>query len=107
MIPYSGAYIPRPEDITLIGPKGQIELKLDESLSGGNETSLSRILAKRKYIYISVTDPYYIEDGIWTVSSLSDLVAIEDFEVNAVDSIPELTAVNVGPRADNEQEIWM
>ncbi len=102
-IPYTGEMIPATDMITLINPEGiVIELTLDQSMYGKEEGNflVQDLGEKGKYIYISVIDPSLIVDGLWTVSSSDPMVEINNFEVNAVENIPELSSVDIGVRDD-------
>ncbi|MGE4283844.1 MAG: hypothetical protein AB7G87_09010, partial [Clostridia bacterium] len=103
-VPYEGLVIANKDRITLTNPEGrQIELKLDESLDGGEEGNflVQSMDGNNKIIFISVVDSSDIKDGTWTVSSYDEAIAVNDFEVNAVDNIPELKAINLEKRLDN------
>ncbi|MEA4846987.1 MAG: S-layer homology domain-containing protein [Clostridiaceae bacterium] len=103
-ISYTGAAIATTEVIRLINPDGRsMALKLDNSLSGGEEGNfmVQDMGEDGKYAYITVTEAADIVDGTWRVESTDPMVAISNFEVNAVDNIPELRTFSISRGADN------
>lgn len=89
-IPYNGYAIPKPEDITISSPMGNIALIEDDGKGGGNFLVQDRGY-DGKYIYVTVTNKDYIVGGNWTLTVNNDAIDIEDFSVSGVDYLPELT----------------
>ena len=65
-----------------------------EDDNNGNGNYLVQSLDGVNYLYISITDPSLIVAGNWSISVATPDVYIDNFEVNSVDDMPELTGIS-------------
>ncbi|MBQ5796219.1 MAG: hypothetical protein IIW14_09545, partial [Kiritimatiellae bacterium] len=101
-IPFDGYTIPSASDIIILTPSGkQLDIVNNDGEGGGNFLVNDRGENNGKYIYVSVTDTELLEAGDWTVSINTDGVTVNDFAVNGVDNLPELTDVSYSYSSEN------
>ncbi len=100
-IPIEGFILPSAQDIILLTPSGkQIEMIESDGMGGGNYLINDRGENSQKYLYITITDKNLLEKGEWQLSIATDGVSISNFEVNAVDNLPDLASVDYSYNAD-------
>ena len=98
-IPYTGTGTPTADELTLQNPDGKfIDITYDDGNGGGNMLLQSR--EDGNFIYITVTEPDKIKNGVWTVGYTTSDIEIESFKMNGVEEIAELdengTAIALG-----------
>ncbi|MFD1909417.1 hypothetical protein ACFSQ7_43900 [Paenibacillus rhizoplanae] len=71
----------------------------------GNGNYLVQSLDGTNYLYISVTDPSLIVGGNWSISVSTPDVYIDNFAVNSVDYMPELTGVSASTSTNTSREL--
>jgi hypothetical protein len=104
-IPYTGYAIPKPEDLTITSPSGKnIAMEEDDGKGGGNFLVQDRG-EDGKYIYVTVTDETFIENGNWTLRVNTDSIDITTFSVNGVDNLPELTGTTYTRTGKNSFDV--
>lgn len=92
-IPLRGYVKPSASEIIVTNPDGN-RLTMVEDDNNGNGNYLVQSLDGVNYLYISITDPSLIVAGNWSISVATPDVYIDNFEVNSVDEMPELTGVS-------------
>lgn len=92
-IPLRGYVKPSASEIMVTNPEGN-KLTMVEDDNNGNGNYLVQSLDGTNYLYISITDPSLIVPGNWSISVTTPDVYIDNFEVNSVDEMPELTGVS-------------
>lgn len=100
-IPYTGAGQPNASEITLVNPEGREIAAVEPDEARGIEGNfLLQSRSDGRFIYFTVTDKALIRNGDWTVRYTNNDITIETFLMNGVDTIPELTGVDVKTTSD-------
>ncbi|OMF95577.1 hypothetical protein [Paenibacillus sp. FSL R7-0337] len=103
-IPLRGLIQPSASEIIVTNPNGK-RLTMIEDDNKGNGNYLVQSLDGTNYLYISVTDPSLIVGGNWSVSVSTPDVYIDNFAVNSVDYMPELTGVSASTSTNTSRDI--
>jgi len=91
-VPLRGTTKPTSSEIILTDPNGnRITMVESDDKGGGNYLIQTR--NDKNYLYITITDPSQLIAGNWTLSITTDNVYVDNFEVNSVDYLPEITGV--------------
>lgn len=103
-IPLRGYVKPSASEIVVTNPDGN-KLTMVEDDNNGNGNYLVQSLDGVNYLYISITDPSLIVPGNWSISVTTPDVYIDNFEVNSVDEMPELTGVSASNSENASRDI--
>ncbi len=103
-IPLRGFVKPSASEIILTNPEGT-QLTMVEDDQNGNGNYLVQSLDGVNYLYISITDPSLIVPGNWSISVTTPEVSIDNFEVNSVDYMPELTGISASHSENTSRDI--
>jgi hypothetical protein len=103
-IPLRGFVKPSASEIIVTNPDGT-NLTMVEDDDKGNGNYLVQSLDGVNYLYISITDPSLIVPGNWSISISTPDVYIDNFEVNSVDDMPELTGVSASHSENASRDI--
>lgn len=103
-IPLRGFVKPSASEIIVTNPNGK-KLTMVEDDNNGNGNYLVQSLDGVNYLYISVTDPSLIVAGNWSISVATPDVYVDNFEVNSVDAMPELTGISASHSEKTSRDI--
>jgi trimeric autotransporter adhesin len=103
-IPLRGFVKPSASEIMVTNPDGT-SLTMVEDDNNGNGNYLVQSLDGVNYLYISINDPSLIVPGNWSISVATPDVYIDNFEVNSVDYMPELTGISASRSEDTSRDI--
>jgi len=103
-IPLRGHVKPSASEIIVTNPSGK-QLTMVEDDNNGNGNYLVQSMDGKNYLYITVTDPALIVAGNWSISVTTSDVYIDNFEVNSVDSLPELIGISAAHSKNTSREI--
>ncbi|MHA6480565.1 hypothetical protein ACX1C1_01305 [Paenibacillus sp. strain BS8-2] len=103
-VPLRGFVKPSASEIIVTNPNGT-KLTMVEDDYNGNGNYLVQSLDGVNYLYITVTDPSLIVAGNWSISVATPDVNIDNFEVNSVDAMPELTGISVSHSENASRDI--
>jgi len=104
-VPLIGYVKPAASEIIVTNPDG-VQLTMLEDDNQGNGNYLVQTTSDgTKYLYVTVTDPAHLVSGNWSVTVTTPDVYIENFEVNSVDYMPELTGVTASKGNDTSRNI--
>jgi hypothetical protein len=103
-IPLRGFVKPSASEIIVTNPDGK-KLTMVEDDNNGNGNYLVQSLDGVNYLYISITDPSLIVAGNWSISVTTPDVYIDNFEVNSVDDMPELTGISASTSGNSSRDI--
>ena len=103
-IPLRGFVKPSASEILVTNPDGT-PLTMVEDDHNGNGNYLVQSLDGVNYLYISITDPSLIVPGNWSISVATPEVYIDNFEVNSVDYMPELTGISASHSEASSRDI--
>jgi trimeric autotransporter adhesin len=103
-IPLRGYVKPSASEIMVTNPDGN-QLTMVEDDNNGNGNYLVQSLDGKNYLYITITDPALIVAGNWSISVATPDVYIDNFEVNSVDHMPELTEISASNTENTSRDI--
>ncbi|WP_139992711.1 hypothetical protein [Paenibacillus paridis] len=103
-IPLRGFVKPSASEIIVTNPDGK-KVAMVEDDNNGNGNYLVQSLDGVNYLYISITDPSLIVAGNWSISVETPDVYIDNFEVNSVDDMPELTGISASTSENSSRDI--
>ncbi|MCR8657273.1 dockerin type I domain-containing protein [Paenibacillus endoradicis] len=103
-IPLRGHVKPSTSEIIVTNPAGK-RLTMVEDDNNGNGNYLVQSMDGKNYLYVTITDPALIVAGNWSVSVTTADVYIDNFEVNSVENIPELTGISASHSKNTSREI--
>ncbi|MEK4009089.1 dockerin type I domain-containing protein [Paenibacillus sp. FSL H3-0333] len=103
-VPLRGLIKPSASEIIVTNPDGK-KLTMVEDDNKGNGNYLVQSLDGTNYLYISVTDPSLIVAGNWSISVATPDVYIDNFAVNSVDYMPELTGISASTSNNTSRDI--
>lgn len=92
-VPLRGTAKPQAPEIILTNPEGRI-ITMTENDGKGGGNYLIQTRDDKNYLYITITDPAELIAGNWSLSVTTENVYIDDFDVNGVDYLPELTDIS-------------
>lgn len=105
-VPLRGIAKPEATEIVLLDPTGrQITMTENDGQGGGNYLIQTR--DDKNYLYITITDPKELIAGNWSLSVTTENVFIDDFEVNGVDYLPELTGVSFTHNDPESRDVFV
>ncbi|MGI2296816.1 dockerin type I domain-containing protein [Paenibacillus sp. GXUN7292] len=103
-IPLRGHVKPSASEIIITNPAGK-QLIMMEDDNNGNGNYLVQSLDGTNYLYITITDPNLIVAGEWSVSVTTKDVYIDNFEVNSVEDLPEMTGISATHSKNTSRDI--
>ncbi|MCG7377490.1 dockerin type I domain-containing protein [Paenibacillus sp. ACRSA] len=103
-IPLRGHVKPSASEIIVTNPAGN-RLTMVEDDNKGNGNYLIQSMNGKNTLYISVIDPALIVGGNWSISVTTPNVYIDNFEVNSVENIPELTGIRTTHSSNTSREL--